>query len=102
MCALDEVEAVAQRTETQQHRVPASRKHGAACEFNVPGHSSMPCAVLPPQDLPGALSDAQIAEGLGLHDIKNRPWAIFRSSAVKGEGLFEGLDWLSNMLKSKR
>ncbi len=53
------------------------------------------------QDLPGALSDAQIAEGLGLHDIKNRDWAIFKTSAVKGEGIFEGLDWLSNTLKSK-
>jgi ADP-ribosylation factor-like protein 1 len=30
---------------------------------------------------------------LGLHDIKNRDWAIFKTSAVKGEGLFEGLEW---------
>ena len=41
------------------------------------------------QDLPGALSEAQIAEQLGLHDIKSRPWAIFKTSAIKGEGLFE-------------
>jgi ADP-ribosylation factor-like protein 1 len=54
------------------------------------------------QDLPGALTEAQVAEGLGLHDIKNRDWAIFKASAVKGEGLFEGLDWLSNMLKARR
>uniref|UniRef100_A0A7S3VGK6 Uncharacterized protein n=1 Tax=Dunaliella tertiolecta TaxID=3047 RepID=A0A7S3VGK6_DUNTE len=54
------------------------------------------------QDLPGALSDAQIAEGLGLYSIKNRTWAIFKTSAVKGEGLTEGLDWLSNALKTKR
>mmetsp|Transcript_30069 Transcript_30069/g.54971 ORF Transcript_30069/g.54971 Transcript_30069/m.54971 type:complete len:182 (-) Transcript_30069:374-919(-) len=54
------------------------------------------------QDLPGALTDAQIAEGLGLPDVKNRDWAIFKTSAVKGEGLFEGLDWLSNMLKNRR
>ena len=54
------------------------------------------------QDLPGALSDAQVAEGLGLTDIKNRDWSIFKTSAVKGEGLFEGLDWLSNMLKNRR
>jgi ADP-ribosylation factor-like protein 1 len=47
----------------------------------------------PAQDLPGALSDAQIAEGLGLHSIKSRTWAIFKTSAVKGEGLTEGLDW---------
>ena len=54
------------------------------------------------QDLPGALSEAQVAEGLGLHDIKNRDWSIFKTSAVKGEGLTEGLDWLSSMLKNKR
>ncbi|KAJ9530233.1 hypothetical protein QJQ45_023512, partial [Haematococcus lacustris] len=53
------------------------------------------------QDLPGALSDAEIAEGMGLHDIKSRDWAIFKTSAVRGEGLFEGLDWLTNTLKSK-
>ena len=54
------------------------------------------------QDLPGALSDSAVAEGLGLSGIKAREWAIFKTSAIKGEGLFEGLDWLSNTLKSKR
>lgn len=54
------------------------------------------------QDLPGALSDAQVAEGLGLTDIKDRDWSIFKTSAIKGDGLFEGLDWLSNMLKTRR
>ncbi|XP_061952131.1 ADP-ribosylation factor 1-like isoform X2 [Populus nigra] len=52
------------------------------------------------EDLPGALDDAAVTEALELHKIKNRQWAIFKTSAVKGEGLFEGLDWLSNTLKS--
>ncbi|KAF5956630.1 hypothetical protein HYC85_003855 [Camellia sinensis] len=52
------------------------------------------------QDLPGALDDAAVTEALALHKIKNRQWAIFKTSAIKGEGLFEGLDWLSNTLKS--
>ncbi|KAK4404523.1 ADP-ribosylation factor 1 [Sesamum angolense] len=52
------------------------------------------------QDLPGALDDAAITEALELHKIKNRQWAIFKTSAIKGEGLFEGLDWLSNTLKA--
>lgn len=51
------------------------------------------------QDLPGALSEAQVAEALGLHDIRGRDWAIYKTSAIKGEGLFEGLDWLSTHLK---
>jgi len=53
------------------------------------------------QDLPGALSDAQITEGLGLTEIKDRQWAIFKTSAIKGEGLWEGMEWLSNTLKAK-
>ncbi|KAM0931090.1 hypothetical protein ACQ4PT_000581 [Festuca glaucescens] len=52
------------------------------------------------QDLPGALDDAAITESLELHKIKSRQWSIFKTSAIKGEGLFEGLDWLSNTLKS--
>jgi hypothetical protein len=35
------------------------------------------------QDLPGALSDAQVAEGLGLTTIKNRDWFIVKTSAIK-------------------
>ncbi|CAM6084958.1 unnamed protein product [Calypogeia fissa] len=53
------------------------------------------------QDLPGALDDASVTEALNLHKIKNRQWAIFKTSAIKGEGLFEGLDWLSDTLKSR-
>lgn len=45
------------------------------------------------QDLPGALDDAAVTEALELHKIKSRQWAIFKTSAIKGEGLFEGLDW---------
>ncbi|KAJ7551695.1 hypothetical protein O6H91_06G025100 [Diphasiastrum complanatum] len=53
------------------------------------------------QDLPGALDDVAVTEALSLHKIKSRQWAIFKASAVKGEGLFEGLDWLSETLKSR-
>lgn len=53
------------------------------------------------QDLEGALDDAAVTEALNLHKIKNRQWAIFKTSAIKGEGLYEGLDWLSNTLKSR-
>ena len=48
------------------------------------------------QDLPGALSDAEITEQLGLSSIKNRTWAIFKASALNGTGLFAGLDWLAD------
>ncbi|KAJ6862087.1 ADP-ribosylation factor 1 [Populus alba x Populus x berolinensis] len=51
------------------------------------------------QDLPGALDDAAVTEALELHKIKSRQWAIFKACATKGEGLFEGLDWLWLPLK---
>ena len=54
------------------------------------------------QDLPGALDDGAVAAGLGLPSLKARDWAIFKSSAARGEGLFEGLDWLAGVLKAKR
>lgn len=45
------------------------------------------------QDLPGAMNDTQISEALGLAALKNRQWAIFKTSAIKGQGIYEGLDW---------
>ena len=54
------------------------------------------------QDLPGALDAAAVSEGLGLHAIKTRQWSIFRTSALKGEGLWEGMDWLAAALKARR
>jgi ADP-ribosylation factor-like protein 1 len=44
--------------------------------------------------LPGALSEAAVSEKLQLSKLKGRPWAIYKASAVKGEGLEPGLDWL--------
>jgi len=51
------------------------------------------------QDLEGCMSVAEVSEHLGLTSIKSRPWSIQKTSAVSGEGLYEGLDWLSNVLK---
>ncbi|XWS17891.1 hypothetical protein CRYUN_Cryun33cG0107400 [Craigia yunnanensis] len=51
------------------------------------------------QDLPGALDAAAVTEALELHKIKNRQWAIFKTCAIKGEGLFEDLDWLYCLIR---
>ncbi|EPZ32515.1 putative ADP-ribosylation factor, arf [Rozella allomycis CSF55] len=45
------------------------------------------------QDLNGAMSVAEVSEGLGLSLLRNRQWCIFKTSAIKGDGLTEGLDW---------
>eukprot|EP00922_Rhytidocystis_sp_ex-Travisia-forbesii_P017722 GHVS01026420.1.p1 GENE.GHVS01026420.1~~GHVS01026420.1.p1 ORF type:complete len:181 (+),score=16.29 GHVS01026420.1:347-889(+) len=53
------------------------------------------------QDLEGSLTAAQVSEGLGLTSIRNRQWAIFQTSAVKGTGINEGLDWLTNVISNQ-
>ncbi|PAA86490.1 hypothetical protein BOX15_Mlig028163g1 [Macrostomum lignano] len=53
------------------------------------------------QDLPNAMNAAEITDKLGLHSLRNRTWYIQATCATNGEGLYEGLDWLSNTLKSK-
>lgn len=53
------------------------------------------------QDLPGALPQEQIAQRLGLAGLKSRQWAIFKTSAIKGDGLYDGLDWLVNTLNGQ-
>lgn len=49
------------------------------------------------QDVRGALTADEIADALGLRDgssFKNRHWSIRGCSAVTGEGLVGGMDWL--------
>ena len=53
------------------------------------------------QDLPNAATAEVIAEKLGLSALKNRQWQIFKTSALKGDGLYDGLDWLISTLRDK-
>lgn len=46
------------------------------------------------QDLPRAMTTADIIDALGLSAVSN-PWLVQASCAVSGAGLAEGLDWLS-------
>ena len=54
------------------------------------------------QDLPNAMSAQEITEKLGLHELRGRPWHIQAACATSGDGLYEGLDWLSQSLKEKK
>ena len=53
------------------------------------------------QDLPNALPVKQITERLGLNTLRGRKWFIQACCATSGDGLFEGLDWLSRTLEAK-
>ena len=47
------------------------------------------------EDLPNAMSVAEVTDKLGLHSLQNHKWHIQGTCATSGEGLFEGLDWLA-------
>ncbi|MBA0668094.1 hypothetical protein Goklo_001058, partial [Gossypium klotzschianum] len=55
------------------------------------------------QDLPNAMNAAEITDKLGLHSLRQRHWYnLFPSTcATSGEGLYEGLDWLSSNIANK-
>ncbi|KAF5093992.1 hypothetical protein D0Z03_002228 [Geotrichum reessii] len=53
------------------------------------------------QDLPGAMNAAEITDKLGLHNLRQRSWYIQSTCATTGEGLYEGLEWLSTSLKKQ-
>ena len=45
-----------------------------------------------------ALDKEMITEKLGLNTVKNRSWFIQISSAITGDGLKEGLQWMSDQI----
>ena len=54
------------------------------------------------QDLPNAMKVQEITEKLGLNKLRNRQWYIQGACATTGDGLYEGLDWLSSTLSKKK
>ncbi|TPP62598.1 Adp-ribosylation factor, partial [Fasciola gigantica] len=54
------------------------------------------------QDIPGCMTISEVANSLGLATIKNRRYQLFKTSALKGEGLNEAMDWLSTTLSGQK
>lgn len=50
------------------------------------------------QDLIGALSAPQVAESMGCTSMRNRSWQVQGCCATTGEGVLDGLKWLSGVL----
>jgi small GTP-binding protein len=50
------------------------------------------------QDLPHSMNGNQVMESLELSKMK-RNWFVQPCTALTGEGIYEGLDWLSQQLK---
>jgi ADP-ribosylation factor 1/2 len=54
------------------------------------------------QDLPDAMNPAELADKLGLHGMRQRPWYIQGTSALSGSGLYEGMEWLATTLQKRQ
>ena len=50
------------------------------------------------QDLSSALSISELTRRLGLESMRTREWFVQSAVATEAQGLYEGLDWLSQTL----
>jgi len=46
-----------------------------------------------------AMSAVDVSRSLGLDTIKNKPWQIVASCALTGDGLEDGIEWLSGQIR---
>ncbi|EDQ93065.1 uncharacterized protein MONBRDRAFT_5315 [Monosiga brevicollis MX1] len=53
------------------------------------------------QDLKGAMSAAEISKQFNLTSIKDHSWHIQACCALTGEGLYEGMEWLTDEMTRK-
>ncbi len=44
------------------------------------------------------MSVAEVTDRLGLHQLRNRKWYIQAACAPTGDGLYEGMDWLNDVI----
>ena len=51
-------------------------------------------------DIRDALSDVGVSTALSLENISNKSWHICSSNALKGDGIADGLQWLSSAMKA--
>ncbi|GAB6030964.1 ADP-ribosylation factor-like protein 5B [Chamberlinius hualienensis] len=53
------------------------------------------------QDLKGSMSASEISKQLNLTSIKSHRWQIQACCALTGEGLYQGLEWITSQLRNK-
>ena len=54
------------------------------------------------QDLPHAMTVDEVTDKLELRDLQRRAWHVEPCCAMSGDGLYEGLDWLSGALRAQK
>ena len=51
------------------------------------------------QDLPGAMSSSEVADKLGLNEIRDRKWYVQGACAPSGEGIYEAMGEMARLVK---
>lgn len=54
------------------------------------------------QDLPHAKSPSEVAEALGINNVRDREWYVQGTCAVSGDGIYNGMVKLSELVKEAR
>ena len=47
------------------------------------------------------MSSVKVSQLLGLQNIMDKPWYICASNSTTGEGLQEGVEWLTNQMQNR-
>lgn len=82
---------VVDSTDEKRLRVCREELHGILAEEELKETKLLVLANK--QDLQGAKTPQEITMDLGLEEMKERSWTVQGCSALKGEGMEEGLDW---------
>ena len=48
------------------------------------------------------MTTPEVTDKLALHTIRGKTWYIQAACAVRGDGLYEGLDWLSKHVTTNK
>ena len=51
------------------------------------------------QDLPNAMSPAQLIDGLSLRKLTGHKWHVQGACAVNGDGIYESMEAMANLVK---
>jgi small GTP-binding protein len=49
-------------------------------------------------DLHNSIKVDEVVNKLDLHNLKSHNWFVQATSAISGDGIYEGLDWLANIM----
>jgi ADP-ribosylation factor-like protein 1 len=83
------------RIDTSRHELVSMLENG---DFK----NAVLCVFANKQDLDGCMSVSEVENALDLTSLKIREYQIFKTSAMKGIGLNEAMEWLVNSSQQKK